>query len=322
MARDVVVVLNYKGRTDTLDCLQSLVAGSPAAEVLVVDNGSDDGVLSLVRQRWPNVHTLQLEENRGFAGGMNAGIRWAIEAGADTVTVLNNDTLVPPGVIGALSSRATSGCAVSPEVRYADGSGRVWFGGGSVDPATNLAHHLQDEQLAPADATGLRATETLAGCCVTATAATWQRVGLFDERYFLNFEDSDWSLRATEAGIPLVVDTRVHIDHRVSASFTGPYAYLGLYYYARNGLLFGRERCRGTWVQAARFLRRHVLPSLRRHGRDPTEYLLRVVILATALIDFARRRMGRAPAWLEAMAENRGSRLRRLASAVDQPEAY
>ena len=105
MARDVVVVLNYKGRTDTLDCLQSLVAGSPAAEVLVVDNGSDDGVLSFVRQRWPNVRTLQLEENRGFAGGMNAGIRWAIEAGADTVTVLNNDTLVPPGVIGALSSR-------------------------------------------------------------------------------------------------------------------------------------------------------------------------------------------------------------------------
>ena len=76
---------------------------------------------------------------------------------------------------------------------------------------------------------------------MTATAETWRRVGFLDERYFLNFEDSDWSMRARAVGVPLVVDTRVTIEHAVSASFTGAYSYLGLYYYARNGLLFGRE---------------------------------------------------------------------------------
>ena len=314
MAHDVVVVLNYKGRADTLRCVESLVTGSPTVDLLVVDNGSDDEVLSHVQRRWPVARTLQLHENHGFAGGMNAGIRWAMRAGADTVTVLNNDTLVPPGAVAALASRARSGCAVSPEVRYADGSERVWFGGGVVDPETNLAHHVQERRLPPPDADGLRATETLAGCCVTASMTTWRRVGVFDERYFLNFEDSDWSRRAADAGVPLVVDTRVHIHHRVSASFTGPYAFLGLYYYARNGLLFGRERCQGTWLEAGRFLRRQVLPDLRHHGCDPVEYLLRLVILVTALSHFARRRMGRAPRWLEVIAERRASHLRTRAS--------
>ena len=102
----------------------------------------------------------------------------------------------------------------------------------------------------------------LAGCCVTATRETWELVGLLDERYFLNFEDSDWSMRAHAAGVSLVVDTRVRIEHAVSASFRGAYSYLGLYYYARNGLLFGREHGRRAFPANVRFLRRHVLPDV------------------------------------------------------------
>jgi len=143
---------------------------------------------------------------------------------------------------------------------------------------------------------GLRATETLAGCCVTAAPHVWRQVGLFDERYFLNFEDSDWSLRAAGAGVPLAVDTTLHIYHRVSASFTGAYTYLGLYYYVRNGLLFGRDRCGGSWRNSLRFLRRHVLPGLRRTEQPAGR---RMVVAATAVRDYGCGRFGRAPRWLE-----------------------
>lgn len=306
---DVVVVLSYHGREDTERCVESLVDGSPGARVLVVDNGSFDGVLERVAERWPQVATLQTGTNLGFAGGMNRGVAWALRNRADTITVLNNDTLVSPGAIAALARIARAGVAVSPEVRYADGSERVWFGGGVVDGATSLARHLSEGELRalPSSAAGgFRRSEVLAGCCITATAGTWQRVGPFDERYFLMFEDSDWSLRATRAGIPLVVSTDVVIHHRVSASFTGSYSYLGLYYYARNGLLFGAGR--RPWALRARvlFLRRHVVPVLGRDVREGNwrEAVRRSLIAGIAVASHVVRRYGRAPRWLEALASS------------------
>jgi GT2 family glycosyltransferase len=248
------------------------------------------------------VATVENPENLGFAGGMNVGLRWALHHGRGTITLLNNDTLVPAGALAALAARASTGAAVSPEVRYADGSESVWFGGGEVDPRTNLAHHIGERQLSEPRADGTRATTTLAGCCLTATADTWRKVGYFDERYFLNFEDSDWSLRARELGVPLLVDTCVHIYHRVSASFTGAYSYLGQYYYVRNGLLFGRERCAGSWRQSRCFLRHHALPGLadRARSRQWRQLGIRSAVVGAALVDFALRRLGRAPRWLEA----------------------
>lgn len=117
MPGDVVVVLNFHGQADTEKCVETLVAGSPRTTVLVVDNGSHDGTVELVSTRWPQVHTIQNLENLGFAGGMNTGLRWALDSGAETVTVLNNDTLIPPGAMDRLFDMARTGAAVSPEVR-------------------------------------------------------------------------------------------------------------------------------------------------------------------------------------------------------------
>ena len=305
---DVVVVLSYNGREDTEECIQSLVAGSPDAHVLVIDNGSFDGVLDAVRRRWPHLETLQTGTNLGFAGGMNAGIRWALQTGARTITVLNNDTIIPRGTIAACVKVALDGgIAVSPEVRYADGTERVWFGGGVIDRQTNLARHLSEQEIMErygARPDSLRSVHVLAGCCITANTDTWRRVGLFDERYFLNFEDSDWSVRAERSGVRLVVDPRVFIYHKVSASFRGAYSYLGGYYYARNGLLFGSSLRAWAVPTRLRFLRRHVLPVLagairRREWKESGRQAL--VILA-AVSSHLGRRYGRASRHLEACA--------------------
>lgn len=311
-ARHVVVVLSWFGRKDTLECVASLRTGSPEADVLVVDNGSYDGTLAEVTDRWPGVHTLQLSTNSGFTGGMNAGMRWALDRTAATVTILNNDTAVPPGTMARLAEVAAGGpVAVSPLVTYWDDPNQVWFGEGSIDPATGLPHHVPVERLHEPGEDGLRDSGVLAGCCVTASADTWHRAGPLDDRYFLNFEDSEWSLRAQRRGIRLVVDTHATIRHRVSASFTGPGRYLGLYYYSRNGLLFVRQ-ARGSLVTTARFLRRHVLPSAvgRRHRGSPAEVATRSRIVLRAVVDFACGRFGPAPASVVRLAQRRAAATR------------
>jgi len=304
--RHAVVILNYRGRADTLACVESVTAGSPAAAVLVVDNGSGDGTPEAVRQRWADdVGVLELPSNLGFTGGMNAGIEWALSAGASCITVLNNDTTVERGALDRLAAHASGRCIVSPVIRYLDKPSSVWFGAGAIDRDTGLARHLSEQEVAETfPAQGPRSVEVLTGCCLTASAASWRELGGFDPWYFLNFEDSELSMRARGRGFDLVVLPEAVIHHRVSASFVGPAAHLASYYYARNGLRFvGRVLHRDLRTRA-RFARARLLPqvfaALRR--RAVREALTTSVMVGAGALHAVTGQGGRAPSWLERLA--------------------
>lgn len=291
----VVVVLNWHGRDDTLACLRSLREGSPEAVVLLVDNGSFDGTVEAAASEWPEIRTLQLPENLGFAGGMNRGIRNALDLGAEVVTVLNNDTIVPAGAMRELRAAAGADVAVSPEVMYRAAPDELWFGGGTLDERDAFPHHTDPAMLMPCR-DGFRQTTLLAGCCITARDSVWERAGLFDERFFLNFEDSEWSLRASARGIRMMVACDVRILHAVSASFHGAAATLGTFYYVRNGLLFNRS-AGGDLRSRARFVGRSTRNTLR--GRPVADVLRGLLVIAWAVAADAFRRYGPAPAALQ-----------------------
>lgn len=305
-----VVVLNYRGKEDTLACLAGLREGphSASVRVVLVDNGSGDGVLEEALTRWPEVETVQLLENEGFTGGMNAGLRVALGSTSDSVTILNNDTLVSASDIVRLGREAVSRrAAVSPTIYYADDPARLWFGGGTMQPETCLPRHMSPAEVSEYDRTHgagePREVAILAGCCVTAPVSIWTSVGLLDEDYFLFFEDSEWSVRALDRGVPLLVLRDVAIRHKVSASFKGDYSFLGTYYYTRNGLRF-HQLMGASPLVSARFLRRHPIPPVVRavrEGRFWGSFKLGVLVCA-AVGHRLVGRYGRAPAWTERLA--------------------
>lgn len=297
MSSHVVVVLNWHGRDDTLECVRSLRESDAALRVLVVDNGSFDGVLDELAAL-DRVDTMQLPRNLGFSGGMNRGIERALAMGAGTVTILNNDTIVPPGAMTRLAELATGPVAVSPTVMYRDEPDRVWFAAGTLDMPEGYPHHASIAELAPC-VDGVRSTQLLAGCCITASAATWRRAGLFDERFFLNFEDSEWSLRAQSRGVRLLVACDIRILHAVSASFTGAAGTLGSFYFQRNGLLFSKIAGAG-FAARVRFVRRFGLAGLRR--RSWRERARSLLVSGWAVGGYASRRFGEAPAVLRRQA--------------------
>src|SRR3954447_16861409 len=102
--RLIAVVLNWNGGEDTIAALASL-DGFPA---ICVDNGSTDGSDLIVEDRLPHVELLRTGANLGFAGGNNAGIRRAMERGADWVLLLNNDAVAEPGLAEALERAAAA----------------------------------------------------------------------------------------------------------------------------------------------------------------------------------------------------------------------
>jgi GT2 family glycosyltransferase len=287
-AEAAVVVLNWRNAPDTVECLQSLRTQSTPIDIIVVDNDSGDGSLEVIRGSGLATSVLPSPENLGYAGGNNLGIRHALEAGYRVVGVLNNDVLTREAAVPQLVSRClddSQPAAYSPRINYA-GSDHIWFAGGVID--RGMPRHLQAGEIL--ERSGLARTATLSGCCIFAPADVWRRVGLFDERYFLIFEDSDWSARALAAGVTLLVDHEAVIDHKVSRSFSGAaMSRIGTYFYARNGLRYFATHQRRHIHRFAyeRILRPLMSPHTPlRATKDP---------VIRALADWARGRFGNAP---------------------------
>lgn len=243
--RTVIVVLNWNGRQDTLACLESLRAIEPGPhEILVVDNGSEDGSEEAIRSAYPELPFLQTGSNLGFAGGNNAGIAWALKRGADHVLLLNNDTLVEPDFLRHMLARAQADPqvgVVGASIAYADHPQRLWaYGGGRFDVSSGWVRHVQrplpDAQLKTQGNRHFYVT----GCTMMLRRELLEQVGSLDTSYFHFCEDVDLCVRAQAAGWKVVVAGDARLLHKVSAT-TRVSSPLFLYYNLRSRLSLVRR---------------------------------------------------------------------------------
>ncbi len=247
-----VVTVNWNNAPDTLACLETLARLTyPSYRLLTVDNGSTDGSAMRIAEAFPQAELLPLPENRGFAGGYNAGMRYALEHGADFVFILNNDTLAPPDLLEPLVEAAAPPdvAATAPLIFYADAPERVWSAGAGRNPWTleltenhgRAAGFEQQEQ--PAE------REFLSGCALLLKREALEKVGLFDEGFFIYYEDSDYSLRLRQAGYRLLLVPRARLWHKVSRSSLGSDSPGERYWMARSSVRFFRKHVRGLrWL--------------------------------------------------------------------------
>lgn len=222
--RIAVIVLNWNGVEDTLACLASLskVRGLEFT-TLLVDNGSSDGTVRLVRSAFPQVEVLELPRNVGFAAGNNAGFFSLRERGFDTVVFLNNDTIVDDGFLEPLieALRDPWVGVVVPKILYMDDPGRIWYAGGIVNPATGLIAHRGIRMPDGPEYSVSGPTTYATGCCICMRGADFGRLKGFDERFAMYGEDVDLSLRVRETGRIILYVPASRIWHRVSASSGG-----------------------------------------------------------------------------------------------------
>src|SRR5262245_34623601 len=222
-AADVtIIVLNWNRREDTLVCLASLAqADLGGATVMVVDNGSTDGSVEAVREKFPAVRVVALTENQGFAGGNNAGIRAALDAGARAVCLLNNDTEVDREflrlLLTVLNGRRRA-AAVAAAILRADSPQvldvawlDIYFGHG-------LVHRRGVNALPGEGFDTVRTVEAGIGCCLLMTADALRDVGLLDEAYFAYHEEVDWCYRARRRGYQIVYQPFSRVWHQGSRS--------------------------------------------------------------------------------------------------------
>jgi GT2 family glycosyltransferase len=236
------VVLAFNQLEYTRECLRSLQGLDPAPDVvLLVDNGSTDGTTDRVRAEFPHVEVLALEENRYFAGGVNAGLDRALAAGAGSVLLLNNDLVMESGALGILRASLESDPrrgAVSPKLFYYEPPDRIWFAGGIVSRGSGLVRHRGVNRKDDAFRDGPLALDYVSGAAVLLSRAALQKTGLLDPDYIIYVEDVDWSARARAAGFTLWYEPSARGWHHVSVTSGGGLTPLKAYFRLRSGALY------------------------------------------------------------------------------------
>lgn len=262
MPKVYLILLNWNGWSDTVRCLESIFHQTyPNYRVIVCDNASQDGSPDHIRA-WAEgqriayqVCTLDRSSidlplllintgaNLGFAGGNNIGIQFALAQGADYVWLLNNDAIVEPEALTHMVTLAeqntTLGMVGSPILRYHQPDQLQCLAGGRIQLPWGWTVQVgADLRVATIPQVPV-ALDFISGCSVLVRRQLITAVGMMDDRYFLYWEDVDWSVRAHRAGWELGYASEARIWHR-EGSTIGRGSPLQDYYAVRNGLLFMR----------------------------------------------------------------------------------
>ena len=219
MYKVTVVIPNYNGIRFLRECLDSVfaqAAGTPEYEVLVIDNGSADGSLELLRESYPQVHVEALPENTGFCHAVNLGIRLS---SAPYVLLLNNDTKVKPEFIKNLCYAIES----RPEAFAVSAKMLMWDHPELLDDAGDrycvFGWAYARGKGKPAEQYN-KPCEIFAAC---AGAAIYRKsildeIGYFDEEHFAYMEDLDLGYRARIHGYRSYYEPGAEVIHYGSAS--------------------------------------------------------------------------------------------------------
>ncbi len=242
-----IVITSYRTRDLLIACLDSLRQYAPAMplRITVTDNASDDGSVELVRERYPEVTLLTSDTNRGFGAATNRALR---RLEHETVLLLNADTQVTPGCLDRLLAHFDR----HPEIgmvgpAHVSPSGQPQLTAGPrPTPTSEIRRAWRHHQLRAATHTTTNQTPLavawISGSAMLVRREVLRRAGLFDENFFLYFEDIDLCLRTRAAGYGVHHLSEAVVVHHGGASAAqcpaeAEYEYRRsqLYFWSRHG---------------------------------------------------------------------------------------
>lgn len=221
MTSVLIVVLNWNGLEDTLRCVDSLLGQSyKKYEILIIDNGSKDGApgeLDELSRNHSNVSLIKNPHNLGFAGGVNTGIRYAIENSFDAVALFNNDAVADKDwlseLVASLGNKGVStatGLLLRENGKTIDSTGDFYSTWGMPFPRNRGDKATQ----VPESGYVFGAT----GGATLYRTSLFKEIGLFDERFFAYYEDVDISFRAQLAGHKVYYTNKAIAYHKQGAT--------------------------------------------------------------------------------------------------------
>lgn len=244
MIKTAVVILHFGDKKETYNCLKSVgkIKGENI-KIFVVDNGTNAIKEKELKKSSKKAVLIKSKINLGFAGGMNLGIRRAVRENFNYVLLLNNDLVVSQDLIKELlkSFKNSSAGIVGPIITYNNDLNKIWFAGGSLNKIFCFTRHPKmNEKIDVSIKSGY--VDFITGACVMIKKEVFKSIGLFDDEYFLYWEDVDFCFRAQKAGFNSYLSNKPLAAHNVSASAgikgQNKLTPLRAYCYSKNAFLF------------------------------------------------------------------------------------
>lgn len=303
----ILILLNWNGKKDTLECLASLKqVNYPHFQTVLVDNGSTDDSVAACRAFDPSLPILETKTNLGFAGGNNVGIEWALRHHAEWILLLNNDTVVDPlflqAFIESAHSQPKAKILGAKILRYQhpqtiDHLGGFW----NADLAEFESPHAGKVDHPYFN---MQRVDYVCGAALLMHRSVPETIGLLESKFFLFWEETDYCYRAKQAGFEIWTAPEAKIWHKVSSSFLGGKPHMH-YFWWRSRLLWIDRNCSQEekralyaqiiWPEIRKVFRHYLIKSIFRS--DPQK-LRRYKAGCAGIIDYYRGRFGNCPNWL------------------------
>lgn len=233
MERLFIIIVNFNSGKTLVKLIDDLIKvreirSNLDIHIVIVDNNSDDSYLRSLRPLDPStsgksdfpslgmtVRMIKNKKNLGFAGGCNVGIKYALENNADSVLLLNQDTVIESDFLLPLINNSAH--LIAPVIKFKRGNNWIYDLGGIVNWWIGRARHLEIVERPPlAEMQGVALKiDYISGCCILVKREVFEKIGLLDERFFLYFEDVDFCLRAKRAGFKIAVESKSIIIHEL-----------------------------------------------------------------------------------------------------------
>ena len=254
-ARVSIIILNWNGLGDTVDCLESLKKiDYPGCDIVVVDNGSSGNDADLLEEKFSGyIHLIRSKENLGYAAGCNFGIHHALaNFKSDYIMLLNNDTVVDPTFLKLLVEKAESDSSsgiIGPKVYYHDYPDRIQSAGNTVNMCTGSVNMIGNKQVDRGQYDSIKRVDFFAPCLLISRSVI-DDIGVLDDKYYLYWEDVDYCTRARRWGFNIAYVPASRIWHRTPVKLkvsekqqqTSKVASVFPYYYiTRNSWIFMRK---------------------------------------------------------------------------------
>ncbi|RWZ88331.1 MAG: glycosyltransferase family 2 protein [Hydrotalea sp. AMD] len=245
-----IVILNWNGYLITLECLKSLLGiNYNNYEILLVDNGSTDESLNILRNycdKKSKVSILALDKNYGFTGGNNQAVEYILKIKTpDFFLFLNNDTEVDPDFLSKMVDLAMNNnkiAVVVPKIYYFNSPNTIWYAGGYINKLSCVGEHFGLGKKDSKRYSKVKPITFMNGCAMLVKSHFIINYGLFDEIYFANCEDVDFSFKVLQNGYIIMYEANAKIWHKVSLSFKiNKNKWLGFYLVTRNLVILQKK---------------------------------------------------------------------------------
>ncbi|MFZ2322268.1 MAG: glycosyltransferase family 2 protein [Ignavibacteriaceae bacterium] len=237
-----IVILNWNNFNDTDKCISSLIAiNDSRIRIVLVDNHSTDNSASLLKEKYTQIPVLISDSNKGYAGGMNLGIKYALNNLADYIILSNNDIIYPNNFLLPLLEliqKDHSIGIVSPKVLYSNDRQTIYCAGADFKLLRGAGVAAFQGKEANLYANEIREISLAEGSCFLAKKEVFEKAGLLSEVFFMYFEDLEFSDRVRKY-FKIYYSPKSIIYHKGGAGSSWKnHSPLYYYYYTRNRYLY------------------------------------------------------------------------------------